>query len=1230
MAITEFDLTEPYTQTYFAPNGPGTNRLLVPVYDKAANTMEPDKVRVDNSVLAECFSPDELGSLMIVRLPEKTTEADFKLLADFTPADGVARTLAFSTSSTFYFADTDLKSKIGAFFETETDTACRYGSLLTSNCYEHIKSVGNVRVKIVDYKDEETYGHLKTGDCRGIMSSEFAARVKAGLTEEQQANGEPSAPIQFRFAWNKADQNEANLDTSPANSFIAKGTIAIDDEVMQLANDDTNTGNLVDEHLLNSPDSDNQPYDIILDRSSIKGIKKSLLDELLPCGDYTFPRIAFGNRQEAKDNQYKNSWQATICYSPEAIKADFGDATRAAAERLASIQDSPIALRQFILEEHDARQAAKLQTGGSEAGFDPDDFDDFGGETGDETGDSQIEPNMIRLLKADVNGTLLDHPKVAEFMQKTLARAWKELAINGAERWDSGMAQPSRDLNPGEVCIPNLQNGEEVIITRSPIPSSDNIRRYTNRHIPDGMQYKNVVFMNPDDAAKHHQGDFDGDQMVYKRSADWPNIARETKHHSEPKEYGDAGQRAKVSYDDIRDENGKKKYGDLGKIALAAKQNKIGIVASYIGKVKASEPSDKIANNPEELADWKKDQTRLLTRMTKGLQVEVDSGKSAERMEDCSEFGGASLIKSAKDWEQQYPVTFFKAYKLDDLYLKFTLPANGTTSINVLPNLINDSWTETKLFVRERREFQTLMAGDDTRWIAYKEEANEIRNEFDEAKERLRERTDGDNKAFKEGIGELYKSMQTRIEKQFPEAEERSRLHQALWHVQHTDNRDRTEDIKECVKWAETQEPIFEHRQNVRVEDEALAFNAPVLSTPFGKDTAFWKSKLEEKGIKYHAQIRSDVPYVDFVLPNLTERQQTQLEQRFGREITDPESGFIADSDKPGLPDLRQTVQRRGLEIAPPRDYSTWAQPAREGGKAALSFNLCIEEASNRLSTLQVEKLTVIGIKYNDFSDSDFRDPEWKQPFDVQLGKLRFKPSDPQYDKQNGNPCIKTGDNVIGTFGAGQVHLSPGTTLVAQLEEAVPNKKTGEISQVNLKVYPQSLELPVFEFKPGKPAQLKSAEPVIVPLDPTTARIATELIAENQKLAPSAIPDEASTVGAWTVQFDATHITMKDGDKPIMRIDRATNEVVQTLPEEKLRELEAVYAQEETTKQTTQAPQETQEPQEAQKPTTKKRRPVRDYDIDNLTVQSILATIAEPPTKPYTPLPRNSHTGHEL
>ncbi|MEI2579064.1 hypothetical protein V5G28_009775 [Scytonema sp. PRP1] len=260
------------------------------------------------------FEPEELQSLLLVKIDNRNPDANHLRARDF--ADGTSRRLTFSSGNSYYFADDDLRKKIRRLFATEPDTACRYGSLLVSNCYKGSGTLENLRVKIVDFNDPE-YDHYKTGDCHGKISPPQLAR---------QLGGEQNCPFQFRFAWRRqwAKGSEENC---PRVSFLSKGTLLPDARLTEA-----------------------EGYDIIMDRSSIKGIKKARLDELVPCGDYEFPRAIMGNRGNARATSYDNSWQFTIWYSEDAVRQDLKQPTEKKAKVLADLQRNPLALARYIVQ----------------------------------------------------------------------------------------------------------------------------------------------------------------------------------------------------------------------------------------------------------------------------------------------------------------------------------------------------------------------------------------------------------------------------------------------------------------------------------------------------------------------------------------------------------------------------------------------------------------------------------------------------------------------------------------------------------------------------------------------------------------------------------------------------------------------------------------------------------------------------------------------------------------
>ena len=227
-------------------------------------------------------------------------------------------------------------------------------------------------------------------------------------------------------------------------------------------------------------------------------------------------------------------------------------------------------------------------------------------------------------------------------MQEQLAKKWRDLAIKGAIRHGSAMAQPCEDLQPGTIVAPHLKNGTEVIVTRYPIVSKDNIRRYTVRQQASSQinAIQRMRFHSPRPSHAAPPVRFDGDQLVVTPASKLPNIASETRHANEENEYDAISKRDKIDYTKATDEEGNRKYTKLRQIAVAIAHNKIGWVATLIGRVQSSVPKPK---QPTNLFNHKKQ--KLLGKLFDALQIEVDSPKSATRTEDYH----PNLLSEAKD-----------------------------------------------------------------------------------------------------------------------------------------------------------------------------------------------------------------------------------------------------------------------------------------------------------------------------------------------------------------------------------------------------------------------------------------------------------------------------------------------------------------------------------------------------------------------------------------------------
>ena len=506
-----------------------------------------------NCVLSQLI-PDAEERIIAVKVDDEllraTQDPAYNLQAYFSQLDrlslGNCTEVLLASGGTVYMAEPEVAAQVrDRFFASQPDHCCRYGSLLVSSCTEGIANLDRpITVKIVDFDHESEMERkvakdLRIGDCHGKISTRLAKIL----------GGKENTPFQFRLANSSPD--------SPLPAFIAKGTVAID-----------------------SRRTENRGYDLVLDRSSIKGWanntgsmkvsqvnnqwrltpkpnlnpqqladlgylptilqnqgvqyqidpndqsyilqqpSQQALDVLadaydwgkdrLACGVYQIPEVVLGNNSNAELQDYRNSWQLTQWYSPQAIEQDIVPSTVAEAEYLKSIQSDYQLLAQYLVKNHDQKQKLKNLEG--------------------EEVEENNEFGLIEVLRADTRGELANHPKIVSFCRDQLRKRWLELATKGANTLESAMAQPA-DIKPGTVIAPHIISGTEVIVTRYPIINKDNIRRYVvdNDQIPELIDTKGCVFINPDDAMKYHQCDFDGDQLVCTPCDLLPTIAAETR-----------------------------------------------------------------------------------------------------------------------------------------------------------------------------------------------------------------------------------------------------------------------------------------------------------------------------------------------------------------------------------------------------------------------------------------------------------------------------------------------------------------------------------------------------------------------------------------------------------------------------------------------------------------------------------------------------------------------------
>ena len=802
--------------------------------DGSRRWLEPTIVR--HSILETLLSPKELESLLLVKLDRPTAETEnaHQLLKPSRFGDGIARYLTFSSDGNFYFADRQLKAKLDPFF-TARDTACRYGSLPVSDCYKGVVAVKGLRVKVVDFKDDRDAA-FESEDCHGKLSAScFQQLQKLGL------KGSANRPFQFRLAYQPESSGQS--PNAPPQAFLAKGTFMVDDTVMA-------------------------GYDVILDRSAIKG-----LNATFPCGDYVLPTATIGDRANAQHIPYRNSWQFSMWFSKEAVLADFLKPTLKLVNELTAKQRDPLSLSRYLVERSDQR------TANLNGVSDPTDLEEGKDET-------RTESRMISLLRADTLGLLCKAPKVVDFLQQQTAEAWQNAAINGGYLHNSGMAMPipkSYDLPRGMVCAPHLPEGE-VIITRLPIISSDNIRRYENRHIPKLSQYKGCVWVHPQDWQEHHQGDFDGDQVVVDSARHLPNIAKETLRAGAPGRFPAIAKRDKLPYTAVRDQQGNHVYDTLSKVAVAAYcNNDIGRVATAIGRVHTALPTVEQTSSAAGLKLFGRQQQQLLMDLMGALQVAVDGPKSAERVEDVY----PDLLKDVRAWATKHPSPFFDYYKHPNLYRTFAMPTqvpgqSETPAVSALAEAVNQRWESVKLQAYTREHFRGLFGdtrGVDVNILDY---AEELKARLNRDMGELREQAGENDQTFKEAISILYDSYRAEIHQVFETEAEKEQVALAIWDIAHRRD-DLTRERQASVEVAE-QLPVLFEQGSYELPGVPFELEAHILTVPFDR-AEDWCDRLDRWEVPYDAVIPRDLPVVDFVMPDLSIEQLDTISSEVSRSL---------------------------------------------------------------------------------------------------------------------------------------------------------------------------------------------------------------------------------------------------------------------------------------------------------------------------------------------------------
>ncbi|MEM7556319.1 MAG: hypothetical protein AAF378_19905 [Cyanobacteria bacterium P01_A01_bin.84] len=509
------------------------------------------KQKLTNS-LAQYLFPETKFSIGIA-YPSGTTPSDLE--EEF---EGMS--LQFSSGEKMFFADNpDIRSKL---YPNSSDGAA-YPLAFTPCLSFH--ELHNVRVLVVDDVTGENGDVINkdnakqlVGDCKGLIDSYFA-----------KANNIKQRAFQFRLGIKPQE-------ASPVMR-IAKGTLA--PSILDRLGESSFSisGSTTDDTFRAK-----FGYDMVLATSSFKGRKDK--DSIKP-GEYILD-IGLGVKSIASYREHSLGTQVLVNY-PEAVQQEILPIIKKQAEKLAFCQQEPIRMVKRYIETYERRKklAAKTLELDSKKESDISEkfsiFDNLN--SGNQSQDNQDDESFLTeqkdlliysLLKADNQGfnQLTEHPKIISELQDFVRKQWLEIATGRSIKFTSGLAQPSLYLDKDEICVPYLNNGEEVIVTRSPLINSNGVITLKNKHLP--YTQNGCVYIHPKTAMDNMQCDFDGDLLAFAPSSQFPILAAEVKHNNLPSNrYPDIVKKAKVPY-----------QGTFAEIVIGAMENKIGIIANEIQK----------------------------------------------------------------------------------------------------------------------------------------------------------------------------------------------------------------------------------------------------------------------------------------------------------------------------------------------------------------------------------------------------------------------------------------------------------------------------------------------------------------------------------------------------------------------------------------------------------------------------------------------------------------------
>jgi hypothetical protein len=1058
------------------------SNLKLRVFNLAHNNFDGHQ-DLGNCLLSQLV-PDVAERAIAVKIDDEllraTKDRDYNLQMYFDQLNnlnlGNCTEVLLASGGTVFMAQPEVVAQVrDRFFASQPDHCCRYGSLLVSSCKEGIANLKQpITVKIVDFEHENEMERkiakdLRVGDCHGKISPHLAEML-GGKPERTSNRGYdlvldrssvkgwakntgPMKVSQINNQWKLTPKANLNQQQVTDLSYLP--------QILQNQGVNYQTDNH-GSYILNNPskqalDTLANVYDWGSDR--------------LACGVYQIPELVMGNNSNAQLQDYKNSWQLMQWYSPEAIEQDIVPPTIAEAEYLKSVQNDYRLLAHYLVANHDRKQ--ELKNLDEEEGVENQDQNEFG---------------LIEVLRADTRGELANHPKIVAFCQEQLRNRWAELATKGANTLESAMAQPA-DLKPGTVAASHLINGTEVIVTRYPIINKDNIRRYLvdNEQAPELMNSKGCIFINPDDAMKYHQCDFDGDQLVCSPVDLFPTIAQETR--TAQAHLDSEGNDINRDFNPVIKKK-KEAYtqSDLKHMALAVRLNSIGRIANAIGRVNCAQPNPEADLKDQQL--FLQHQAGMMDVLFDSLQIEVDSPKSSTRYTDYY----PDLNKQLKS--PAFALPFFDFKSDDRVYSSAVMAiAQNASVVDILPHRINQIWSSCELKEMSASQYNYLLqnndaALDDISRTAVNQLAGNILQQYSDTVKAVIQDPSSDSKQSKEKFAQTYGAIKEQIMTAQLSTVAKDELAATIWQKQHTDKSEtscRRKSLDICRHYDPSiytyQKDKHQYQRDLIKDLPAYIVEAPFESSLFAnqgrRDCATYiKEMLEAHGQDFEATVHPTKPCVVFAVKNMP----PHIKQMFDA-FNDPAIARYHD-----LIDVKKAQQNlfnqdrklynqlfsfstgnkkyNAVSITPPR-HMNWVI-GQSSRKASLTFSILPERITKALGQ-EISQVKLLGKDKNAYAQHDFSSVHY-QGRELNFTVTSF--NDPASDR-HGDPIVymqNPGDGnyyCLAMFARESSKLPINASFQGQVFESG--------TSVDLYIKPGSIVVPVKEMPQSPKKQISKA-----------------------------------------------------------------------------------------------------------------------------------------------------------